>query len=241
MSDDPGKLCVYYSRRSRRRRDDDLTLVSVPRHPQTTLFARRRKTAFCILHFRTSGCGSAISIPSRRRQATGPSEAYRARHPQQDSRAGSLTAAMFWPSSSSAAKGTFRYARVPAFALGSSPSPRGSRGPSRGSRHPRLFVPLRDFSRVVRRHGTRAASSRLDATTRAHPRAVGRRASVSSRPPRTPVAGFSASPRRVSASSSPRSRRCRSKTRNPARKSTTPPARARLYVSTSTRRSARGT
>ena len=73
------------------------------------------------------------------------------------------TAAMFWPSSSSAAKGTFRYARVPALALGSSPPLGGSRDPSRGSRHPRLFVPLGDFSRDAQaRDASRQLASRRD-------------------------------------------------------------------------------
>ena len=166
-----------------------------------------------------------------------------ARHPHQDSRAGSLTAAMFWPSSSSAAKGTFRYARVPAFALGSSPSPRGSRGPSRGLPP---SAPFRASSRLFARRPTARDASRQLASRRDHPGTPPHLRTTRGRlfPPPARSRRSRASRRHPVAFRRLRllaHRRCRSKTRNPARRSTTPPARARLCVSTSTRRSARGT
>ena len=236
MSDDPGKLCVYYSRRSRRRRDDVTPLVSVLDHRWPVLPVGRSKNG--ILHSAFPHWLRLGDFDSFSSQAgDGAIRGFRARHPQQDSRAGSLTAAMFWPSSSSAAKGTFRSRAFPRSLSDPPPSPRGSPDPSRGI-HPRLFVPRRDFSRS-RPTARDARPARVSTRPPGHTPAPSLDARASLPVPGTPVASISASPRRGGPFVGPRSRRCRCLRETQAEKHYTV-ARARLYVSTSTRRSRSG-
>ena len=179
------------------------------------------------------GFFNAISRRELFRTWRGEVRGDRARHPHQHSRTGLLKAAMFWPSSSSAAKGTFRYARVPAFALGCSPSPRWISRPLVAPAIRAFSWPLRGFSRVVRRHGTRPPGN----TT---PRRRTRGGLLFPIPTRVPFADFSVSPHRAVVFVSPLAS-LSFPTRKPARRRTTPPARARLCDSTSTRRSVQGT
>ena len=249
MSDNPGNCCVsiIYSRRSRRRRDDDLTLVSVPRHPRTTLFARRftkKKRVSRHSAFLRSGCGRrAISIPKRRSAGDGairgsPREAPAPGQPCGLADGGHVLAELLLRGEGDVPVRARPRVRSRILSL-----------PSRISR-PLAWAPaIRAFSCLF---ATFRASS--DGTGREPP------ARVSTRPPgHTPAPSDDAraslpAPRALTRSRASRRhpvafrrlrllahRRCRSKTRNPARRSTTPPARARLCVSTSTRRSARGT
>jgi len=216
-------VSIIYSRRSSRRRDDDLTLVSVPRHPRTTIFARRRKTRF-------TAFGSAISIPKRRSAGDGairglPREAPAPGQPCGLADGGHVLAELLLRGEGDVPVRARPRVRSRILSL-----------PSRISR-PLAWAPaIRAFSCLF---ATFRASS--DGTGREPP------ARVSTRPPgHTPARSrrSRASRRHPVAFRLLRLLahcRCRSKTRNPARRSTTPPARARLCVSTSTRRSARGT